>query len=78
MLKQCGRLLARIIRRLIIMDICLGAFVLHGLCPKNAGVRAVRNKRPSRTQYVIGLPPAPPRFKVDVAARPAAINISGR
>jgi hypothetical protein len=54
------------------------SFVLHGLCSKNAGVRAVRNKRPSRTQYVIGLSPAPPRVNVDVSARPTAIRISGR
>ena len=38
----------------------------------------MRNKRPSRTQYVIGLSPAPPRFNVDVSARPTAISISGR
>ncbi len=54
------------------------SFVLNGLCSKNAGVQAVRNKRPSRTQYVIGLSPAPPRVNVDVSARPTAISISGR
>ena len=60
------------------MMFVLGVFCLAWTMFKNAGAQAVRNKRPSRTQYVIGLSPALPRFNVDASARPTAISISGR